>query len=228
MKVTVLTGAGISAESGIKTFRDGDGLWENHKVEQVATPEAFEINPELVWDFYKQRYQASVNAIPNQGHYALVKLEKALGSNFKLITQNVDGLHHRAGSRNILDMHGNVERCFCTKCRKHFKLSDIDMNVRLPLCSDCHGLLRPDIVWFGEIPYHLDAIERLILNSNIFIVIGTSGTVYPAAGFVMTAKYKGAVTIGINLEKPHNIDYFDHFYVGKAGDLLPELIKQWL
>jgi NAD-dependent deacetylase len=228
MKVIVLTGAGISAESGIKTFRDNDGLWENHKVEHVATPEAFIANPELVWDFYKQRYQSAKQALPNQGHYALVELEKALGSNFRLITQNVDGLHTKAGNKNVLDMHGNLNTCFCTVCKKSYQLAEVDLSVSLPLCQHCNGLLRPNIVWFGEIPYHLDLIERLISNCNVFIVVGTSGVVYPAAGFVMTAKYKGAVTVGINLEKPHNAGFFDYFYVGKAGKLLPELVENWL
>lgn len=227
-KVTVLTGAGISAESGLKTFRDSDGLWENHRVEDVATPEAFITDPVLVWNFYQHRYQNAVSTVPNAGHLALATLEKKLGDNFQLITQNVDGLHRRAGNRNIHEMHGRLDRCYCTLCGAGFDISQIDLSGALPYCPECEGLLRPDIVWFGEIPYYLDVIEKLIRKCNLFIVIGTSGNVYPAAGFVMAAKYSGAKTIGVNLEKPKNLDYFDFFYEGKSGDLLPDLVEHWL
>jgi len=227
-RVTVLTGAGISAESGLRTFRDSDGLWEHHKVEDVATPEAFVADPALVWDFYKQRYLNSLSAQPNLGHLALVELEKKLGENFQLITQNVDGLHRRAGSKNIHEMHGRLDKCYCTLCGADYNITKIDLNETLPYCKKCEGLLRPDIVWFGEIPYYLDVIEKLIRKCNLFIVIGTSGTVFPAAGFVMAAHYSGAKTIGINLEKPNNLDHFDFFYEGKSGDLLPGLVSHWL
>lgn len=226
-KVVVLTGAGISAESGIKTFRDSGGLWENHKIEEVATPKAFLTNPELVWDFYKQRYLNASEAVPNPGHLALAEMEKILGNSFHLITQNIDGLHSKAGNKNVYEMHGSTNKCFCTKCKQSFLLSEINLEEKVPLCKLCGGALRPDIVWFGEIPYHLDIIEKLILKCNLFIVIGTSGVVYPAAGFVLAAKYRGALTIGINLEKPDNVRHFDYFYTGKSGDLLPELVKQW-
>ncbi len=227
-KVAVITGAGISAESGIKTFRDSDGLWENHKIEDVATPEAFSRNPELVWDFYKQRYISASSAEPNPAHIALAEMEHKLNSNFHLITQNIDGLHIKAGNRNVIEMHGNLQKSFCPHCHKNYLISDIDLEAKLPYCNKCGNILRPDIVWFGEIPYHLEKIEKLILKCNIFIVIGTSGLVYPAAGFVMAAKYHGAITIGINLEKPVNMKYFDYFFQGKSGDLLPDLVKQWL
>jgi len=228
MKVIVLTGAGISAESGLQTFRGNNGLWENHKVEDVAFPEGFAQNPELVWSFYRERYQQALAALPNPGHYALAEMEKKLGSNFHIITQNIDGLHHKAGNKNVIEMHGTVTQCCCTNCAAKFDLRSIDLSVKLPLCEKCNGLLRPDVVWFGEIPYHLDLIEKLIRKCNLFIVVGTSGTVYPAAGFVLAAKYNGAATIGINLEAPKNADYFDYFYEGKAGDLLPKLVKHWL
>jgi NAD-dependent deacetylase len=227
-RVVVLTGAGISAESGLQTFRDSDGLWENHRVEDVATPEGFATNPELVWNFYRQRYHSALVAKPNAGHLALAEMERKIGENFSIITQNVDGLHRRAGNNNVYEMHGRVDRCFCTLCKKKFPITDIDLSGSLPYCPKCDGLLRPDIVWFGEIPYFLDVIEKLIRKCNLFLVIGTSGTVYPAAGFVMAAKYNGAKTIGVNLEKPKNQDHFDFFYEGKSGDLLPGLVKHWL
>lgn len=227
-KVTVLTGAGISAESGIKTFRDADGLWENHSVEEVATPEAFAKNPKLVWEFYKQRFYNSLDAKPNAGHLALAELERKLGSNFNLITQNVDGLHRRAGNKNLVEMHGTLNQCLCLDCSGVFNMKDINLVAELPECPKCEGILRPDIVWFGEIPYHLDVIDKLISKCNIFMVIGTSGTVYPAAGFAMAAKYNGAKVIGINLEKPSNASYFDFFYEVKAGEVLPQLVKHWL
>lgn len=227
-KVTVLTGAGISAESGIKTFRESGGLWDNYEVEEVATPEAYENNPGLVWDFYKQRYKNAVSAKPNPGHYALVDLETILGANFSLITQNIDGLHRAAGSRNVIEMHGSLDKCLCVRCSNKYNIHDMDLTPEIPICPKCHGKLRPDVVWFGEIPYHLDVIEKLLKQSDVFIVIGTSGVVYPAAGFVQAAKYQGAKTIGINLERPENMEYFDFFYPGRAGDILPGLVKQWL
>lgn len=227
-KVVVLTGAGISAESGLKTFRDSDGLWEDHRIETVATPQAFIADPELVWSFYLQRYRKSLAAQPNPGHYALVELEKYLKANFTLITQNVDGLHQRAGSINVREMHGRLEQCFCTDCGKIYHLSDLDLSDALPRCSQCEFLLRPDIVWFGEIPYYLDKIDKVLNACEVFIVIGTSGVVYPAAGFVMTAKYRGAQVIGINLEQPENMQYIDFFFQGKSGDILPQLVQSWL
>ncbi|MDD2649966.1 MAG: NAD-dependent protein deacylase, partial [Candidatus Cloacimonetes bacterium] len=147
--VVVLTGAGISAESGIKTFRDSDGLWENHPVEEVATPQGYRANPKLVWEFYKQRYNQLSEVEPNPGHFALAKLEEFLGERFCLITQNVDDLHRRAGTKNLLEMHGQLTSCFCTKCNEHFAVKDIDLDKDIPPCLSCDGLLRPDIVWFG-------------------------------------------------------------------------------
>ncbi|MCK9330646.1 MAG: NAD-dependent protein deacylase, partial [Candidatus Cloacimonetes bacterium] len=159
-KIIVLTGAGISAESGIKTFRDSNGLWENHKVEDVATPQAFKKNPVLVWNFYKQRYYQSLKAQPNNGHKALIELEMKLQDNFTLITQNVDNLHSKAGSKNIIEMHGSLNKCFCIKCQTRYSVSDINLEREIPLCPNCNNYLRPDIVWFGEIPYNLDLIEQ--------------------------------------------------------------------
>lgn len=227
-KIAVLTGAGISAESGIKTFRDSDGLWENHRIEDVATPKGFIDNPELVWSFYKERYRKAQEAKPNPAHYALVDLEKKLGKHLHIITQNVDNLHRRAGNFNVYEMHGRLDKCFCTKCKCSFLLKEINFIAPIPKCKKCSNILRPDIVWFGEIPYFLDIIEKLIFSCDVFIVIGTSGVVYPAAGFVLSAKLHGAITIGLNLEEPMNTNQFDYFYQGKAGDLLPKLVDGWL
>lgn len=227
-KIVVLTGAGISAESGLKTFRDSDGLWENYRVEDVATPEAFHRNPELVWKFYKERYEQLRTAKPNPAHFALKKLEDFAQTNFSLITQNVDGLHFQAGNTNVLEMHGSILRCFCIKCRNNYSLSDIHLNEQIPSCRNCEGMLRPDVVWFGEIPYHLEKINILLQKADYFIIIGTSGVVYPAAGFLQMAKYCGAITIGINFEKPINYQHIDEFFQGKAGEVIPKLVDEWI
>lgn len=227
-KVIVLTGAGISAESGLKTFRDHDGLWENHHVEEVATPQAFAKDPGLVWKFYKERYFQLTGVKPNKGHLALVELEKYLETNFMLITQNVDGLHQIAGNQRVIEMHGSLKKCFCTKCGGNFMMQDIDLTPPIPICGNCGGKLRPDIVWFGEIPYYMNEIDLILKNVTYFIVAGTSGTVHPAAGLVYIAKMNGAQAIGINLNPPENILFFDEFHQGKSGEILPKLIKYWL
>lgn len=225
-KILVLTGAGISAESGLRTFRDSGGLWEEHSIEDVATPEGFHRDTELVWRFYKSRYQQAEQAEPNTGHYALAELEAVYNDSFNIITQNVDGLHQRAGNKRVLEMHGRLRRCFCVKCRKRFEMSMIDLSRSIPVCSDCNGYLRPDIVWFGEIPYYLNEIDQLLRDCDLFMVIGTSGFVYPAAGFVLTARYYGAKTICINPEAPQNNDSFDEFFRASAGSFLPVFVDQ--
>ena len=227
-RIVVLTGAGISAESGLKTFRDSDGLWENYRVEDVATPEAFHRNPELVWKFYKERYEQLRTAKPNPAHFALKRLEDFAQTNFSLITQNVDGLHFQAGNTNVLEMHGSILKCFCIKCRNNYYISDVDLDKKIPLCKKCEGMLRPDVVWFGEIPYHLEKINTLLQKSDYFIIIGTSGVVYPAAGFLQMAKYYGAITIGINFDKPINYQHIDEFFQGKAGEVIPKLVDEWI
>ncbi len=226
--VVVLTGAGISAESGIKTFRDNDGLWENHPVDDVATPEAFIRNPKLVWRFYKQRYFQLSEVNPNPGHEALVKLESYLADHFCLITQNVDGLHRRAGSKNVIEMHGQLESAFCINCHSKFQLKEINLNFEIPKCKKCNHSLRPDIVWFGEEPYFLPEIDQALRNADYFISIGTSGVVYPAAQFLMFARSYGVHTIGINLDEPDNRAFIKDFYKGKSGEILPQLIDQWI
>lgn len=227
-RVTVLTGAGISAESGLKTFRDNGGLWETHHVEEVATPEAFQKDATLVWRFYRQRYLQLADVKPNPAHFALVDLEKFLGDNFTLITQNVDGLHSKAGNKNLIEMHGSLQKCFCLSCQQKFLMSEINLMEKVPSCPVCKGRLRPDIVWFGETPHHMDEITLRLRHTNYFLMVGTSGYVYPAAQFVQIARLNSAKTIGINLEKPLNSSLIYEFHQGKAGLILPKLIQSWL
>lgn len=226
--ILVLTGAGISAESGIRTFRDSGGLWENHRVEDVATPLGFSRDPRLVWEFYRQRWRDANQAKPNPAHYALAELESQLGDRFRLITQNVDGLHRKAGSERIWEMHGSLDRCLCTRCGSGHQMAEIDLTEPLPHCPQCRGLLRPDIVWFGEIPYFLSEIEEALKHCDIFLIVGTSGAVYPAAGFVMSAKLLGARTVAVNLDPPENSSFIDEFHQGRSGELLPDLLHDWL
>ncbi|MEM0912115.1 MAG: Sir2 family NAD+-dependent deacetylase [Pseudomonadota bacterium] len=225
LSVVVLTGAGISAESGLKTFRDNDGLWENHRVEEVATPEAFHANPELVYRFYnlRRRQLLSDDVKPNPAHTALAALEKMLGDNFLLVTQNVDNLHERAGNKNILHMHGELTSVKCVKTGAAFQTqNDIDMASE---CECCPGnKLRPDIVWFGEIPYHMDVIEEHLAKADIFVSVGTSGNVYPAAGFVQFAKRCGAYCVELNLEPSNGSYIFDRAYHGKATDVVTQFV----
>jgi NAD-dependent deacetylase len=227
-KVAVLTGAGISAESGIKTFRDANGLWENHPVEDVATPEGFIRDPEMVWKFYRQRLQQILTVKPNSGHYALKRLENFLGDNFLLITQNIDGLHGLAGSERVLEMHGTIHRSFCSDCGISVPTTKTDSKESVPKCLKCKGSVRPDVVWFGEIPYHLDEIMAFLRDTKYFLTVGTSGVVYPAAQFLLIAKHAGAFTIGINLDPPENLNFLDEFHQGLSGMILPELVNIWL
>lgn len=227
-KYAVLTGAGISAESGIKTFRDSGGLWENHDVQQVASPEGFQKDPKLVWQFYKDRFAQSLSVQPNAAHLALKKMEDKLQDNFHLITQNVDGLHSRAGSKRVLELHGSLSTAFCTVCRASHPLIELDLSCEIPSCKKCGNMLRPDIVWFGEIPYFLYEIEQLLKDCEVFIVIGTSGSVYPAAGFVMTAKLFGAHTIAVNLSRPDNLGFIDEMHQGHCTELLPPLVESMI
>lgn len=227
--LVVLTGAGISAESGVKTFRDHDGLWENHRIEDVATPEAFQRNPHLVWRFYDQRCKQLKTVQPNKAHHALATLESHLGpERFILITQNVDDLHERGGaSSQLIHMHGELLKVRCTQCHTVLHTdTDLleDAGETLPYC-DCGGLLRPHIVWFGEMPFSMEKIQAYLSQCTHFLSIGTSGVVYPAAGFLRQAKINGATTYGINLDPPENHGLFDLFYQGKAGDILPQWVN---
>ena len=226
-KVVVLTGAGISAESGIKTFRDNDGLWENYRIEEVATPQAWQADPELVWKFYQARRRQMNEVGPNPAHEALAKLESEL-DDFTLITQNVDDLHERVGSKNLIHMHGELAKLRCESCAfVEEMMEDEHLGENFLTCEPCEGRMRPHIVWFGEMPMQLAEIQEALLECDVFIAIGTSGHVYPANGFLHTARRLGAHTIGINLDPPENVVFFDEFFQGKAGEILPLLVERW-
>ena len=221
----VLTGAGISAESGIPTFRGKDGLWKNYDPTELATPEAFNKNPELVWEWYNWRREIISKASPNKGHLSLADLEKKQ-RHFTLITQNVDGLHSKAGSKNILEIHGNIWRIRCTVCGETVYNYDIPLNKIPPRCENCGGLLRPDIVWFGEqLPSNIiSQVQEELYNCDLMFVIGTSGVVQPAASFAFIAKQRDAFIVEINIEKTPVTEISDIFLSGKSGDILPLLI----
>lgn len=209
MNIVILTGAGISAESGIRTFRASDGLWEGHRVEDVATPEAFIRNPALVHQFYNARRAQLKEVRPNAAHQALARLQQEHNGTVTLITQNVDDLHERAGS-SVIHMHGELLKIRCTHCLAvHHWTEDCTPDDICPTCGHA-GALRPDIVWFGEMPYHMDKIAEALADADIFCAIGTSGLVYPAAGFVREARAYHAKTIEINLEKTAASALFDH------------------
>lgn len=230
-KIVILTGAGISAESGIRTFRDTGGLWEDYPVKQVATPEGFAADPALVHRFYNQRRAALGSVQPNPAHKALARLEKALktrGGEMVLITQNVDDLHERGGSQQVVHMHGELLSVFCQYCQHRWRFEG-ETSTDLP-CIACQtkGGPRPDIVWFGEMPYHMDAIETALGECDLFVSIGTSGAVYPAAGFVQMARAYGARTLELNLERSEGSDIFHQTRLGKAGDIVPDWVNELL
>ena len=228
MKIVVLTGAGISAESGVPTFRAADGLWEGHRIEDVATPEAYERNASLVHDFYNQRRSKLREVEPNFAHIALAKLEHELKGNVTLITQNVDDLHERGGSKRVIHMHGSLLRGKCTRCGENFVWrGNMGSNSKCPFCKTV-GKVRPDIVWFGEAPYFMNEIETALISCDIFVSIGTSGAVYPAAGFVQIARMRGAETIEINPNPTQNADHFDRQIAGTAGKQVPLWVEQVL
>ncbi len=222
--VTVLSGAGISADSGVPTFRGAEGLWKNFRPEELASPDAFERDPKLVWEWYNWRRELLSTKKPNAAHGALVELEKIL-NNFWLITQNVDGLHRAAGSNNVTEIHGNIWKVRCTTCGSVTSNHDVPIEI-LPSCQRCQGLLRPHIVWFGEslTQEDLDASFRALRNCDILLIIGTSGMVYPAASFAPIAKEHGAFVIELNLDQTPNSDLVDVSVQGRAKDLVPLLL----
>lgn len=226
--IVVLTGAGVSAESGIKTFRASDGLWENHPVEDVATPEGFEANPQLVYEFYNQRRRQLVSdAIrPNAAHSYLAKFEHDFPGRFLLVTQNVDNLHERAGSENLLHMHGELLKMRCLNSQLIYDTEEdfsFDTHCR---CCRSPGNLRPHIVWFGEMPFYMNQINEALESCDLFVAIGTSGNVYPASGFYQTAKLRRAHTVELNLESTGS--GFDERLVGKASEIVPAYFEKLL
>ena len=226
-RVVVLTGAGISAESGIRTYRDGDGLWEEHRLEDVATPQAWIADPVLVWRFYQDRRRQLLEVEPNAAHRALATFETQT-KHFTLITQNVDDLHERGGSNNVIHMHGRLETLRCEQSgRSEVRMEAADLRDDFLQCQCCETAqrLRPDIVWFGETPMQMNAIYSAVEASDVFIVIGSSGHVYPAAGLVNVANGAGATTMLVNLEEPLNAADFDEIHLGKAGEILPAILE---
>lgn len=232
----VLTGAGVSAESGVPTFRDAGGLWENHNVEAVASFPGFLKDPVLVWRFYSERRRNMGGCSPNPGHVALAEVERALGDRFLLATQNVDGLHVAAGSERVVELHGNIFQSRCSFCdRPPFKDLEAYANGHVPACGRCDqrgdfGVLRPNIVWFGERlnPAFLARVETFMVDASrhrfVFLAVGTSGAVYPAAGLVDAAKRLGAETWLVNVDPPDNVHAFDTFVAGPSGTILPTLL----
>lgn len=214
--IVVLTGAGISAESGLATFRGPEGLWEGRRVEDVATPEAFERDPALVYAFYDARRARLDEVEPNAAHQALARLDAKWSGELLIVTQNVDNLHERAGAKRLLHMHGELYSGWCQACDQRFDWQGpMGEGSACPLCQVA-GRVRPDIVWFGEMPYEMDRIDEALMKADLFVSIGTSGAVYPAAGFVQTARYCGAKTVEINLEPSQGSIFFDERHYGPA------------
>ncbi|ADM08869.1 NAD-dependent deacetylase [Parvularcula bermudensis HTCC2503] len=224
MRLVILTGAGISADSGVDTFRDEGGVWSQVRLEDVATPEAFLHTPDRVHAFYNRRRAQLPNVAPNAAHLALAALERRLREDrheFVLITQNVDNLHQRAGSDSVFPMHGQLDRALCVHCGGVVALTeDLSTKTACPQCQR-QGGMRPNIVWFGEIPHFLDDIAAAIEGADHFVAIGTSGTVYPAAGLVEGARQAGAVTTLINRDPAENDTMFDHIIAGRAAEAVP-------
>ncbi len=226
--IVILTGAGISAESGIDTFRGGGGLWEQHRVEDVATPEAFARDPDLVLRFYDMRRAAIQTKEPNAAHFALGRLDREWEGDLLIITQNVDDLHERGGAERLLHMHGEHLNAWCLACgtRSRWAAPLIDR----PACPACStaGQLRPDIVWFGEMPYRMDEIYKALDRADLFVSIGTSGAVYPAAGFVRDARRQGIDTLELNLEPSQGSHFFAESRFGPATRIVPEWVAEML
>ena len=225
--IVILTSAGISAESGLGTFRDEGGLWAQHRIEDVATPEGFAHNPQLVVDFYNARRAQAHKASPNPAHEALARLQAEHAGAVTLVTQNVDDLHEKGGSSEVIHMHGALNSALCSNCDNRWP-APLEMAVG-EACPRCDApCARPDIVWFGEIPYHMERIERALADADIFVAIGTSGNVYPAAGFVQMARHVGARTIEMNLAPGENVGLFDEVRPGKASDTVPTWVAEVL
>jgi NAD-dependent deacetylase len=226
--IFILTGAGISAESGVATFRGPEGLWEGHRVEDVATPEAFRRDPALVQQFYDAR-RAKLNRVePNRAHLALARLDAEWRGDLLIVTQNVDDLHERGGAKRVLHMHGELRSAWCLACDARVRWGEeLSSGPACPACGAA-GRMRPDIVWFGEIPYEMDRIEAALREADLFVSIGTSGAVYPAAGYVQTARYLGIPTLEMNLEPSQGSFFFDESRIGRAGELVPAWVEEML
>lgn len=225
--IVVLTGAGISAESGLATFRGPDGLWEGHRVEDVCTPQALARDPALVHRFYDERRAKLVEVEPNAAHHALAALDRAWDGELLIVTQNVDDLHERAGASRLLHMHGELRSALCVACGAARPWAEaMPPRSACPLCQA--PKLRPDIVFFGEMPYEMERIDAALREADMFVSIGTSGAVYPAAGFVQTARHVGAQTLELNLDPSAGSIYFHQTRLGPASELVPEWVRQVL
>ena len=226
-KIVILTGAGISAESGLGTFRDAGGLWEQHRIEDVATPEGFARDPGLVQAFYNARRAKAATARPNAAHVALARLQAAWPGEVVIVTQNVDALHEKGGAQGVLHMHGILSGALCAACGHRWP-APAEMRAGEP-CPACHApSARPDIVWFGEMPYFMDEIFEHLVSADLFAAIGTSGQVYPAAGFVQEATAAGARTVELNLEPSATVSQFDEARFGPATQTVPEWVAELL
>jgi NAD-dependent deacetylase len=225
--LVLLTGAGISAESGLRTFRAENGLWEDHRVEDVATPQAFRRDPDLVQRFYDERRRNILAAEPNPAHRALARLDAEWEGELLIVTQNIDDLHERAGAKRVLHMHGEGLSAWCTACDARHRWTGTLRDD--PACPGCgERALRPDIVWFGEMPYRMDEIFAALSRTHLFVSIGTSGAVYPAAGFVQHAKSAGARTLELNLERSQGSHWFDESRLGRASEQVPAWVEEVL
>ena len=227
-QVFVLTGAGISAESGLPTFRGMNGIWRQRRVEEVASPVAWARDPRLVWEFYSKRRRKHREVQPNPGHFALAELEKSLGERFFLCTQNVDRLHELAGSRRVVHMHGKIFQSRCENGCGRPPFDDdwtLEAAADIPLC-DCGGKIRPHICWFGERPFEMDRIFEQLDRATVFMAVGTSGVVYPAAAFAQAARSRGARCYYIGPEAPANATFFDESFLEASGEILPRLFRR--
>jgi len=227
-RIVVLTGAGLSAESGLATFRDKDGIWSKYDITEVATPEAFAANPARVHEFYNLRRRGLRDAKPNAAHLALARLEREHRGEVTIITQNIDALHEAAGTQRLIHMHGELLKALCARCEaRHPWHDDLSVEIRCPSCGKAGGL-RPDVVWFGEMPYHMDEIYDVLAKADLFASIGTRGTVYPAAGFVREARAAGAHTVELNLEPSQGASLFAEAIHGPATRIVPEWVERIL
>jgi NAD-dependent protein deacetylase/lipoamidase len=229
-RIFVLTGAGISAESGLPTFRGAEGIWRGQRAQDIATPEAFRANPEKVWQFYSERRKRHSTVIANPAHFALANLEQSLEDRFFLCTQNVDSLHEQAGSQRVIHMHGRLMQTRCSKegCRsKPFDDDRMYMSqMEIPNCPVCGSILRPHVCWFGETPYSMDRIFEQLRICNLLLTVGSSGVVEPAASFVRMARINKARAIYVGPEEPANKAFFDEVVLGKAAEVLPNFLQQ--
>ena len=226
--IVILTGAGLSAESGLSTFRDRDGIWARYDYREVATPEGFARNPLLVHDFYNQRRRAVAGVKPNAAHLALARLEREHKGQVTIVTQNIDPLHEAAGSRSLIHMHGELLKALCSGCgASHAWGGDLGLDTACGGCGTSGGM-RPDVVWFGEMPYHMDKIAEALGGADLFLSIGTSGNVYPAAGFVAEARANGAHTVELNLESSEGASFFAETIHGRATEIVPAYVDTLL